>query len=213
MVINKAIAAEVAARLLQIKAIKLQPQNPFTWSSGWKSPIYCDNRVTLSDPGIRTYIKESLAELVVQHFSSVQLIAGVATAGIAQGAMVADGMRLPYAYVRPEPKSHGTGQQIEGRAEAGQKVVLVEDLISTGGSSLKAAKALRDAGLEVLGVIAIFDYGFETAVKAFEEAGIPYYTLSNYESLLPAAIKEGLIQESQLALLQEWRKAPEVWGK
>jgi len=212
MVTNQAIAAEIAARLLQIKAIKLQPQNPFTWSSGWKSPIYCDNRITLSDPGTRTYIKESFADMVEEHFSSVHVIAGVATAGIAQGALVADMMRLPYAYVRPEPKSHGTGQQIEGRVEAGQKVVLVEDLISTGGSSLKAAKVLQEAGLEVLGVIAIFDYGFETAKKNFEAAGIPYYTLSNYEHLLPIAQKDGLITEDQLGLLQEWRKAPEKWG-
>lgn len=213
MVTNHAIAAEIAARLLQIKAIKLQPQNPFTWSSGWKSPIYCDNRITLSDPGTRTYIKESFVDMVTEHFSSVQMIVGVATAGISHGALLADLMRLPFAYVRPEPKSHGTGQQIEGRAEAGQKVVLVEDLISTGGSSLKAAKVLQDAGLEVLGVIAIFDYGFEAAKKSFEEAGIPYYTLSNYEHLLPIAQEEGLITEDQLSLLQEWRKAPEVWGK
>ncbi|CAN5339822.1 orotate phosphoribosyltransferase [soil metagenome] len=213
MVTNQSVAAEIASRLLQIKAIKLQPQNPFTWSSGWKSPIYCDNRITLADPGTRTYIRENFADLIRERFPEVGLIAGVATAGIAQGVLVADAMQLPYAYVRPEPKSHGTGQQIEGRVEKGQKVVLIEDLISTGGSSLKAAKVLQEAGLEVLGVLAIFDYGFETAVKAFEEAGIPYYTLSNYEHLLPSAIKEGIITKDQLDLLQEWRKAPEVWGK
>lgn len=213
MVTNQAVAATIAAQLLQIKAIKLQPQNPFTWSSGWKSPIYCDNRVTLSDPAMRTYIKENFADLVKERFANAQVIAGVATAGIAQGALLADVLRLPYAYVRPEPKSHGTGQQIEGRIEPGQKVVLVEDLVSTGGSSLKAAKVLKDAGLEVLGVLAIFDYGFDAAQKNFEEASVPYYTLSSYEHLLPIAIKDGVIGEDQLALLQAWRKAPDVWGK
>ncbi len=213
MVIKQAIASQVAAKLLQIKAIKLQPQEPFTWSSGWKSPIYCDNRVTLSDQTIRTFIKESLVDLVSDRFNYVEAIAGVATAGIAQGALIADMMNLPYAYVRPEPKSHGMGKQIEGRIEPGQKVVLVEDLISTGGSSLKAAKVLQDAGCEVLGVVAIFDYGFATAVTNFADAGVPIYTLSNYEYLLPIALENGFIEADQLALLQDWRKAPESWGK
>jgi orotate phosphoribosyltransferase len=213
MVIKQAIANQIAAKLLQIKAIKLQPQEPFTWSSGWKSPIYCDNRVTLSDQAIRTFIKESLVDLVQERFEEVDVIAGVATAGIAQGAMMADMMNLPYAYVRPEPKGHGTGQQIEGRIERGQKVVLVEDLVSTGGSSLKAVKAVRDAGCEVLGVVAIFDYGFAAAVKNFSDAGVPYYTLSNYEYLLPIAVEQGFIKQDQLSLLQDWRKAPESWGR
>lgn len=213
MVIKQAIANQIAAKLLQIKAIKLQPQDPFTWSSGWKSPIYCDNRVTLSDQAIRTFIKESLVDLVQERFEEVDVIAGVATAGIAQGALIADLMNLPYAYVRPEPKGHGTGQQIEGRIERGQKVVLVEDLVSTGGSSLKAVKAVRDAGCEVLGVVAIFDYGFAAAEKNFAEAGVPYYTLSNYEYLLPIALEQGFIKQDQLSLLQDWRKAPESWGR
>lgn len=213
MVIKQAIASQIAAKLLQIKAIKLQPQDPFTWSSGWKSPIYCDNRVTLSDQGIRSFIKESLVDLIQDRFGDVDVIAGVATAGIAQGALIADMMNLPYAYVRPEPKGHGTGQQIEGRIAKGQKVVLVEDLISTGGSSLKAAKVLKDAGCEVLGVVAIFDYGFATAVNNFANAGVPIYTLSNYEYLLPIALEHGFVEMNQLALLEDWRKAPESWGK
>ncbi len=213
MVIKQAIASQIAGKLLQIKAIKLQPQDPFTWSSGWKSPIYCDNRVTLSDQTIRTFIKESLVDLVQDRFGNVDVIAGVATAGIAQGALIADMLNLPYAYVRPEPKSHGTGQQIEGRIEKGQKVVLVEDLISTGGSSLKAASVLQAAGCEVLGVVAIFDYGFETAVGNFAKAGVPIYTLSNYEYLLPIALEHGFIQMNQLGLLEDWRKAPESWGR
>ena len=197
---------------MQVKAIKLQPQQPFTWSSGWKSPIYCDNRVTLSDPGIRSFIKEHLAGLVRENFLEADVIAGVATAGIAQGALVADYLGLPFAYVRPEPKKHGMGNQIEGRVRKGQKVVLIEDLISTGGSSLKAINPLVEAGCEVLGVAAIFDYGFEVAKNNFQEAGYSYYSLSNYETMLPVAIKQGLIKQSDLELLREWRNNPEKWG-
>jgi len=190
----------------------LQPQQPFTWASGWKSPIYCDNRVALSDPEARTFIKEQLADLVRENFFNAQLIAGVATAGIAQGALVADYLRLPFAYVRPEPKQHGMGNQIEGRITRGQRVVLVEDLISTGGSSLKAVKPLIEAGCEVLGVVAIFDYGFETARNNFQDAGIKYYSLCDYENLLPIAIKQGTIKSADLEMLREWRKAPQKWG-
>ncbi|MDX2003313.1 MAG: orotate phosphoribosyltransferase [Chitinophagales bacterium] len=206
------IADKVAEYLLQVKAIKLQPQQPFTWSSGWKSPIYCDNRVTLSDPSIRTYIKEQLADLVRENFFEVDIIVGVATAGIAQGALVADYLQLPFAYVRPEPKTHGLGKQIEGAVEAGQKVVLIEDLISTGGSSIKAIQPLVNVGCEVLGVAAIFDYGFETARENFKEAGYSYYSLSNYDTLLPVAIKQGMIRQSDLEVLRDWRRNPDKWG-
>lgn len=212
MVKNIEVAGRVAQMLMQIKAIKLQPQNPFTWASGWKSPIYCDNRVSLSDPQIRGYIKEQLAELIKTHLPEVQVIAGVATAGVAQGALVADVLSLPYAYVRPEPKKHGMGNQIEGRLEQGQKVVLIEDLISTGGSSIKAAKAVQEAGGEVLAIVAIFDYGFDTAVNNFKEAGIPYYTLSSYEHMLPQAVTDGYINNDTVELLSNWRKDPAGWG-
>lgn len=212
MVNNIDVAGRVAQMLMQIKAIKLQPQNPFTWASGWKSPIYCDNRVSLSDPEVRTFIKEQLAALIKNSLPHTQVIAGVATAGIAQGALIADVLGLPYAYVRPEPKKHGLGNQIEGRLEAGQKVVLIEDLISTGGSSIKAAEAVREAGGEVLAIVAIFDYGFDTAVNNFKEAGIPYYTLSSYEHLLPQAVADGYINNDTVALLSDWRKDPAGWG-
>lgn len=206
------IAGKVAEYLLQVKAIKLQPQQPFTWSSGWKSPIYCDNRVSLSDPEARSYIKEQLADLVRENFISAELIAGVATAGIAQGALVADYLQLPFAYVRPEPKKHGMGQQIEGRVLQGQRVVLVEDLISTGGSSLKAVQPLKDAGCDVLGVVSVFDYGFDVARENFMQAGVPYYSLCDYEVLLPIALKQGYVKASDIELLREWRKAPDKWG-
>lgn len=198
--------------LLQVKAIKLQPQDPFTWSSGWKSPIYCDNRISLSSPEVRTYIKQQLAETIKAKFPNVTVIAGVATAGVAQGALVADILELPYAYVRPEPKKHGLGNQIEGKIETTDKVVLIEDLISTGGSSIKAAEAIAKTGAEVLGIMAIFDYGFENAVQNMANAGIEYYTLSNYEQLLPQALEDGVIQQSELDVLKAWREAPAEWG-
>ena len=198
--------------LLQVKAIKLQPQDPFTWASGWRSPIYCDNRISLSSPEVRSYIKQQLAETIKAQFPEVTVISGVATAGIAQGALVADLLELPYAYVRPEPKKHGLGNQIEGRIEATDKVVLIEDLISTGGSAIKAAEAVAQTGAQVLGIMAIFDYGFENAVQNMNSAGIKYFTLSSYEHLLPQAVAEGVVQQGQLEILKAWRKAPAEWG-
>ncbi len=206
-------ALKVASFLLETEAVKLRPDNPFTWSSGWNSPIYCDNRVTLSYPLIRTFIKKRLAELITEQFPNAEVIAGVATAGIAQGALVADVLELPYIYVRPEPKSHGMGNQIEGKLQEGQRVVMIEDLISTGGSSLKAAKAVQEAGGEVIGMAAIFTYGFEQATKNFAQANIPLFTLSNYQNLLGIALEQGYISASALQTLSDWRKTPETWGK
>jgi orotate phosphoribosyltransferase len=209
---NLTISQEVAQHLLRIKAIQLRPDQPFTWASGWKSPIYCDNRISLSDPEARTYIKNSLSAVVKGYFKDVDAIAGVATAGIAQGALVADFLDLPFCYVRPEPKKHGMGNQIEGSVKPGQKVVLIEDLISTGGSSLKAAEALQQAGVEVLGMVAIFTYGFEIADQNFQNAGIPLVTLSNYDVLVEEAIKLDYISDTQLVTLQDWRINPSTWG-
>lgn len=206
-------ALKVASFLLETEAVKLRPDNPFTWSSGWNSPIYCDNRVTLSYPTIRTFIKKRLAELISEQFPQAEIIAGVATAGIAQGALVADVLDLPYIYVRPEPKGHGMGNQIEGKLREGQQVVLVEDLISTGGSSLKAAKAVEASGGAVIGMVAIFTYGFEVAAKNFAEANIPFFTLSNYQNLLGIALEQGYITASALQTLSDWRKSPTTWGK
>ncbi len=207
-----AIAAEVAALLLEAKAIRLSPEKPFKWASGWNSPIYCDNRVALSYPQARTAIKNHLVSVIQTHFPGVEAIAGVATAGIAQGALVADAMGLPFLYVRPEPKKHGMGNQIEGRVTPGQKVVLIEDLISTGGSSLKAADALREAAVEVLGMAAIFTYGFTVADENFNNKGVKLVTLSNYEALLPQAVSMGYVTDSQLAALAQWRQNPAEWA-
>jgi orotate phosphoribosyltransferase len=206
-------ALQIAAYLLETEAVKLRPENPFTWSSGWLSPIYCDNRVTLSHPAIRSFIKSALAEEIRMHFPDVEAIGGVATAGIAQGALVADLLELPYLYVRPEPKSHGMGNQIEGRLLPEQKVVLVEDLISTGGSSLKAASAVNTAGGNVIGMAAIFTYGFEKATQNFKDANIPLVCLSNYQTLLGIALEQGHIQTDMLETLSSWRKAPDKWKK
>ncbi|WP_276495764.1 orotate phosphoribosyltransferase [Pontibacter litorisediminis] len=205
-------AYQVASFLLETEAVKLRPEQPFKWSSGWNSPIYCDNRVTLSFPYIRSYIKQQLAELVKQQYPEAEAIAGVATAGIAQGALVADLLEMPFLYVRPEPKKHGMGNQIEGRLLEGQKVVMIEDLISTGGSSLKAAEAVKAAGAEVVGMAAIFTYGFATADENFQKAGIPLHCLSNYNALVEAAAKQGYIQASAMETLAEWRKSPQTWG-
>lgn len=194
-------ALKIASFLLETEAVKLRPDSPFTWSSGWKSPIYCDNRVTLSFPAIRTFIKQRLSELVTEQFPEAEVIAGVATAGIAQGALVAETLGLPYIYVRPEPKSHGMGNQIEGKLHQEQKVVLIEDLISTGGSSLKAAKAVNEAGGQVIGMAAIFTYGFEQATKNFAAVGIPLVTLSNYQNLLGIALEQGYISANALQTL------------
>lgn len=201
----------MAALLLQIKAIKLNLQDPFTWSSGWKSPIYCDNRLTLSFPEIRTFIKESLVELIREKFPQAELIAGVATAGIAHGALVADNLATPFCYVRSSAKGHGMGNKIEGLALPGQKVVVIEDLISTGGSSLAVVNALRDAGCEVLGMMAIFTYGFPLATQSFEEAGCPLFTLTDYETLIEMSKSNNTVSTKELQSLQQWRVSPSTW--
>lgn len=204
-------AGPVAAQLLEIGAIRLYQDKPFTWSSGWKSPIYCDNRLSLSFPELRTYIKNSLAEVIRTRFPKAEVIAGVATAGIPQGALVADVLGLPFAYVRPKPKEHGMENLIEGRIEAGQSVVLVEDLISTGGSSLKAAVALREAGARVAGMVAIFTYGFDTAAANFEKDNTELICLSDFNHLLPEALRKNLITNDQLAHIKAWRSDPANW--
>lgn len=207
----------VARHLLAIKAVQLQPNDPFTWSSGWKSPIYCDNRVTLAYPDVRTFIKNALAEVVQYQFPDADVIAGVATAGIPQGALVADVLGLPYCYVRPEPKGHGMGRQIEGHLDntgplGPQRVVVVEDLISTGGSSLKVVDALRAAGAEVLGMVAIFTYGFPVASQNFADRNVPLYCLSNYEALLTEAQTLDYIPAGAMSSLAAWRQNPAEWG-
>lgn len=204
-------AQKVASILLETKAVKLSPNEPFQWSSGWKSPIYCDNRITLSDVESRTFIKQALAELINDTFPEAEGIAGVATAGIAQGALVADYLKLPFAYVRPKPKEHGMGNQIEGRIEKGQKVVVLEDLISTGGSSLKAVEALRAAGVEVIGMVAIFTYGFKIADDNFTEYDVELKTLSNYKFLIDEAVNQNYVAESDLESLKKWRQNPAKW--
>lgn len=197
--------------LLQSKAIKLEPAKPFTWASGWKSPIYCDNRITLSFPAIRSAIRDSLVKLVKANFPEATLIAGVATGAIAQGVLVAQELNLPFAYVRSAPKKHGMENLIEGEVRPNQKVVVVEDLISTGNSSLMAVDALRKAGVEVLGMVAIFSYGFDLAEENFRKAGCKLITITNYEQLLEIAVPEGYITASQLGLLREWRRDPASW--
>lgn len=204
---------KIAEYLLQSKSIKLEPANPFTWASGWYSPIYCDNRKTLSFPEIRTFIRDSFVVEIMKNFSSVEVIAGVATGAIAQGALVAEKMGLPFIYVRSASKSHGLENIIEGVVEPGQKVVVVEDLISTGGSSLKAVKALRDAGCTVLGMAAIFSYGFQQAFDNFHEANCNLITLSNYNTLTQLALETGYITKRESDLLAEWRTDPEHWNK
>ena len=205
------IATEFAARLLEVKAVKVQPDEPFTWASGWKSPFYCDNRKTLSYPKLRTFVKDNLAKLVKDNFSEADAVAGVATGAIAQGALVADMLGLPFCYVRSKAKDHGMGNLIEGTLPQGSKVVVVEDLISTGGSSLKAVEALRAAGFEVVGMVAAYTYGFPIAEQAFQNAGVKLLTLTNYEAVVSAAIESGYISASQLPTLNEWRKDPANW--
>ncbi len=205
-------AKKIAEYLLQIKAIKLQPSNPFTWASGWKSPIYCDNRKTLSFPEVRSYIRDSFAGMVREYYHGAELIAGVATGAIAHGALVADKLGLPFVYVRSEAKEHGLGNQIEGYFQPGQKVVVIEDLISTGGSSLNAVKALREAGCTVLGMIAIFTYEFKKSSDGFIAANCAIYTLSNYSTLIETAVDSGYIGSSEVETLKEWRADPSAWG-
>ena len=205
-------ATKTAGYLLQINAIKLQPSNPFTWASGWKSPIYCDNRKILSFPEVRSYIRDSFAELINKLYPGTELIAGVATGAIAHGALAADKLRLPFIYVRSGAKEHGLGNQIEGYFLPGQKVVVIEDLISTGGSSLNAVKALRDAGCEVLGMVAIFTYQFEKAANGFASENCRLDTLSNYTSLIETAVRTGYIGQAEVDTLKKWRADPSSWG-
>ena len=207
------VAKQIAAKLLQIKAIKLEPANHFTWASGWFSPIYCDNRKTLSYPEVRTFIKNAFVKAIKDNFADFDVVAGVATGAIAQGALVAEAMNKPFVYVRSKAKEHGMGNQIEGFLEAGKKVLVVEDLISTGGSSLSAVRAIREANCEVIGMVAIFTYGFQKAIENFHKENVKLITLSNYESLIEHALETGYVSETDLKLLQEWRKNPAIWKK
>jgi orotate phosphoribosyltransferase len=210
---NSEIEQQVAEFLLQIKAIKLQPNNPFTWASGWKSPIYCDNRITLSHPTIRTYIRQQLTQLIQEVFGPVGCIAGVATAGIPQGVLVAQDLGLPFIYVRAKPKDHGTGNLIEGDILTAKRVVVVEDLISTGKSSLQAVEALRNAGYDVAGLVAIFSYGFDVAADNFKLANCPVATLSNYSALIKYAGDNQFISAGDIDVLKQWRENPSEWGQ
>jgi len=212
MILNKDTAKQTAELLLQINAIKLQPKDPFTWASGWKSPIYCDNRVTLSFPMVRTYLRQQLAKQVVDAFGKPDVIAGVATGAIGIGALVAEELGLPFVYVRPEAKKHGRKNQIEGFLDTGKNVVVIEDLISTGGSSLKAVEALKEHGATVKGMLALFTYGFEIAEENFKNANVTLYTLSNYENLIEQAIDTDYIFAEDQRTLQEWRKNPSKWN-
>lgn len=200
-----------ADRLLKVKAIKLQPTNPFTWASGWKSPFYCDNRKTLSYPSLRTFVKIELTRIIMENFPEADAIAGVATGAIAQGALVSDALCLPFVYVRSKPKDHGLENLIEGELKPGMKVVVVEDLISTGGSSLKAVEAIRNNGCEVVGMVASYTYGFPVAEKAFKDAGVRLVTLTNYEAVVKVALETGYIQDDEVSMLHEWRKDPAHW--
>ena len=208
----KDIKNQFAKMLMDIEAIKLQPNDPFTWASGWKSPIYTDNRKTLSFPRVRSFVKPELCHTIQEQFPEAEAVAGVATGAIAQGALVAEELGLPYAYVRPKPKDHGMGNQVEGQLPKGAKVVVVEDLISTGGSSLKAVEALRQYGVEVVGMVASFTYGFTVAEEAFKAAGVKLITLSDYNAVVEEAAETGYIKEEEKAVLAEWRKDPSVWG-
>lgn len=212
MIFSNDTAEKMAALLLQVKAVKLSPAQPFTWSGGWKSPIYCDNRITLSFPEIRSYIKEQFANIIREKFTITEVIAGVATAGIAHGAILAEHVETPFCYVRSSSKGHGLGNRIEGLVLPDQKVLVVEDLISSGGSSLSVVDALREAKADVIGLVAIFTYGFPVAEEKFLEAGVPFYTLTDYETLLPQAVKQGVIQSAQMETLQKWRRSPETWN-
>jgi orotate phosphoribosyltransferase len=201
----------VAEKLLQVDAVKLNIENPYTWASGWKSPIYCDNRKVLSFPFVRDFIKSEMSSIIFERFADAEVLAGVATAGIAWGAMAADQLKLPYIYVRPKPKEHGLGNQIEGAYSAGQKVLVIEDLISTGKSSLQVCEVLKNAGVEVIGMVSIFNYGFPQAQEAFEKANIPFISLTNYEVLIKLAIEKGIVSQTQLESLLNWKNNPAEW--
>lgn len=205
------IKKQFAAKLLGIKAIKLQPNDPFTWASGWRSPIYTDNRKTLAYPEIRSFVKQELVHLVHEEFPEADAVAGVATGAIAQGALVAEELGMPFCYVRSKAKDHGMGNLIEGTLPEGAKVVVIEDLISTGGSSLKAVEALREAGFEVVGMVASYTYGFPVAEEAFAKAGVRLVTLCDYDHTTEIAAEIGYIKQEDLAVLKEWRKAPDLW--
>ncbi|MBO5872262.1 MAG: orotate phosphoribosyltransferase [Bacteroidaceae bacterium] len=207
----KTLDSIFADKLLKVKAIKLQPTNPFTWASGWKSPFYCDNRKTLSYPDLRSFVKIETARLIMERFPEAEAVAGVATGAIPQGAMVADTLNLPFVYVRSKPKDHGLENLIEGELKPGTKVVVVEDLISTGGSSLKAVEAIRNYGCEVVGMVASYTYGFDVAEKAFKDANVELVTLTNYEAVVAQALSTGYIKEEEVELLNQWRKAPSEW--
>jgi orotate phosphoribosyltransferase len=211
MILDKNSAKKTAELLLQINAIKLSPESPFTWASGWKSPIYCDNRIILSFPKIRNFVREEMAKQVEERYGKPDCIAGVATGAIGIGILVAEALGLPFVYVRPEPKSHGRKNQIEGHLEHGQSVVVIEDLISTGKSSLNAVNALKASNADVKGMIAIFTYGFEAATKNFEDGNVPLNALSDYHHLIEQAAETNYIKESQLKTLMEWREAPDQW--
>ncbi|AIJ35915.1 MULTISPECIES: orotate phosphoribosyltransferase [Porphyromonas] len=208
----KTLGKLIASKLIEVKAIKLQPNNPFTWASGWKAPIYCDNRKTLSYPQIRSLIKLELARVISETFGDVEAIAGVATGAIAQGALVADLLGLPFVYVRSSPKDHGLENLVEGELKPNSKVVVIEDLISTGGSSLKAAEAIRNFGCEVLGMVAVYTHGFPMAEQNFEKAGVKLVTLTDYDQVIEEALRTGYISAENVELLREWRKSPETWG-
>jgi len=213
MVLNKDIAKKTAELLLQMKAIKLSPNEPFTWASGWKSPIYCDNRITLSYPAVRVFLKEEIAKITELEYGKPDVIAGVATGAIAIGILVAQELGVPFVYVRPEPKKHGRKNQIEGHLESGQNVVVIEDLISTGNSSLNAVAALKEAGAVVKGMVAIFSYGFDVAAENFKEKNVSLTTLSNYDNLLEQALDSNYISEKELFTLREWRANPSKWNQ
>ncbi len=206
-------ANAIAEKLLQVNAVKLNIKNPYTWASGWKSPIYCDNRRVLGFPFVRDFIKSELSAVIFEHFATAETVAGVATAGISWGAMAADQLKLPFMYVRPKPKEHGMGNQIEGMYEAGQKVIVIEDLISTGKSSLQVCEVLKNEGLNVVGMISIFNYGFIQAEEAFEKAEIKLYSLSNYEALINITKTKGAFTDEELNSLLKWRENPAEWGK
>jgi orotate phosphoribosyltransferase len=213
MILNKDIAAKTAESLLEIKAVKLNKKDPFTWASGWKSPIYCDNRKTLSYPALRTFIRQNISQIVKEEFGDVDVIAGVATGAIAMGVLVAQELGKPFVYIRSGNKSHGMKNRIEGVISEGQTVVVVEDLISTGGSSLAAVEALKDAGTLVKGMVAIFTYGFQVAEDNFKKEDVRLYTLSNYDELVNQAVESGYIKSDDVKSLQEWRQNPAEWGK
>ncbi len=204
-------AKAVAEKLLQVNAVKLSPEQPFTWASGWKSPIYCDNRKILSFPYIRDFIKSEMCNVIFEKFPDAELLAGVATAGIAWGAMAADQLKLPYIYVRPKPKEHGLGNQIEGYYEKGKKVVVIEDLVSTGKSSLQVVDVMKREGLEVIGMVSIFTYGFAVATEAFSTASLPYQSLTDYSTLIETAIQKGMVKPEQESILLKWRDDPANW--